>query len=418
MSPLRLLQGFGAGLTIASAMVLLWREFGAQKPAAMAVYGLTVYLASLLGPVVGGLLTAWLSWRALFLMNLPLGLTAAALGAWLLPRDRPAPAGPVRLDVVGLVLFLGSVAALSVVLDMGQYWGWLRSPFFVPWLAALVVLGAGFVLWGTLAAEPLINLRLFAVRNYALGIGIKAAFSINLYALLGLLSAYMIELRGYQWWQGALVLLPAFVTLSATTAASVSRVRYHRLRMGAGLALMALATWVMGAVDLYTDKRWLAALLGVWGAGAGLVVVPVMLTLFEGLTPAETLQAAGVYNITRMLPAFVVGATLVTVHTQRADAHFDRLRQRITHNRPLVSETRHHLAHHYAARGSSAGVQQKQAHATLGRWAHANAKAFAFQTVLRYLALVPALGVGLVWFVLHHRDAEDTEKTDKTGATH
>src|SRR5262249_6491201 len=218
-------------------MVLLWRAFGEEKPRAMALYGMAVYLAALAGPVIAGLLTAALSWRWIFYLNLPLGLVATVLAVGLLEADRPASAGPVPFDYVGLALFLAAILAMNVVLDMGQYWGWTTSPFFVPWLAALVVCGGAFVLWGVLARAPLIDLRLFAIRNYALGITIKAAFSINLYVLLGLLSAYMIALRRYQWWQGALVLLPAAAVFVLLVAGSVRWQTYRRVRMFAGMAL-------------------------------------------------------------------------------------------------------------------------------------------------------------------------------------
>jgi DHA2 family multidrug resistance protein len=407
MAPLRLLQGAGAGLTVSAGMVLLWRAFGEEKPRAMALYGLAVYLAALAGPVVAGLLTAALSWRWVFYLDLPLGLAAAARAVRLLEAERPAPAGPVPFDFVGLVLFLAAVAALNVVLDMGQYWGWATSPFFVPWLAALVICGGAFVLWGALARAPLIDLRLFAVRNYALGIAIKAVFSINLYVLLGLLSAYMIGLRRYQWWQGALVFLPAAAVFAVLAAGSVRWQSYRRGRMFAGMALMALATWSISAVDLYTDKRWLAAGVALWAAGAGLVLVPVMRTIFEGLTPAQTLHAAGVFNMTRLLPAYAAGALLAALLVQRADAHFDRLREDVTYNRPIVSETTRHLLRHYADRGSGLERSRQQARATLGRWVHANARAFALQTILRYLALVPVVGMGMVVFVRRPARAEN-----------
>jgi DHA2 family multidrug resistance protein len=368
----------------------------------MAAYGGAVYLAALAGAVVGGLVTYYTSWRWVFYLNLPVGLAVFAAGRRLLAPDRLLTPGPVPFDFVGLFFFLATVVSLVVVLDMGQYWGWATSPFFVPWLAALVLSGSAFVLWGVLAREPVINLRVCGVRNCGLGLAIKALFTVNLYALVAALSAYMIELRGYQWWQGALVVLPALAGLAATMLLGVrfGGAGGRKARMLAGFAVMAAATWWISSVDLYTDKRWLAAALGVWGAGAGLVVVPALLTIFEGLTPEETAHAAGLYNCTRLLPAVaVVTVLMLTLLQQRADTYFDTLRKDITYNRPVVSQTTRHVTRHFADRGGSAATSRKQAHALLSRWVHANARAYAFGAILKVLTIAPVLGAALVLFV-------------------
>lgn len=398
MAPWRLLQGVGAGLTLSGSMAVLFRAFAERRPTAMAVYGSGVFLAALSGAVLAGLITYAFSWRGIFLLNLPF----APLAAWLawreLPADRPAPAARVRFDWLGFGLFLATVATLIIVLDTGQYWGWLTSPFFVPWLAAFVFFAVAFALRGLLAAEPFIDLRLFGLRNFALGIILKAIFSSNLYALLVLLSLYMINLRHYQWWQGALVLLPAAVAF-AVTQGLAEKERGGRARMLVGFAVMAMATGLLANVDLYTDKRWLAAFLGLWGAGAGLAIVPVMRTIFDGLTDVQTLHCAGIYNMMRMLPEYIALSLLATLLVQGSDVQFNRLRQDITYNRPQVERTNAHLDRHFSERGSSRAVSQQQARALLGRWVHVNARAYAFQQVLAYLALATAGAVLVICVV-------------------
>ncbi len=401
MTPLRLVQGLGNGLLISTGMVLLWRAFPIHKELAMAVYGMGVYLSALAGAPLGGLLTTWVSWRLLFLLNLPLGVLVGLLAGWVLPPDQPADHPRPRFDWIGLGLLASLVVTISVVLDLGQYWGWLTSPFFIPWFAGLVVSLAAFVAWGVLAAAPLVNLRALAVRHFTLGLGIKVAFSINLYVLFGLLSGYAIGLRGYQWWHGSLVLLPAlaamFIALLAGTFWGTDGNR--KVRMFLGLALMALATGLLSVVDLYTAKGWQAVHLGVWGAGAGLVAGPALLTTFEGLSTEQTLRIAGVFNILRSLPVFLAGGILGTLLTRHTDAQFDVLRQTIRYNRPVVAETLGDSTSYFLRQGSSRALVGKQAHAALGRWVHANARAFALQEVLRRLALIPAAGLVLVLLV-------------------
>lgn len=399
MAPLRLVQGLGNGLVISVGMVLLWRAFPQGKEYAMALYGMAVFLPALTGATVGGLLTTFDSWRLIFLINLPLGLVLGVVAWWVLPKDEPAQSAP--LDWFGLFLLLGWIVTLSVVIDLGQYWGWLASPYFVPWFVGCLVFFVTLVGWGVWAETPLIGLRPLAVPHFALGVGIKVLFSINLYVLVGLLSGYAIELRGYQWWQGALVLLPGTITmlLSIVVGIVVGHLGNRRARMAIGLTAMAVATWLLGEVDVFTAREWAASCVALWGAGAGLVVGPALVTTFAGLSNEQTLRTAGVFNVLRSLPVFLVGGLLTTFLTQRTDAHFDYLRQTVRPNQPVVADAIRRSQSHFVRQGASTLHTTPQAHATLGRWAQANARAAAFRDVFRGLALIPAVGLLLVTLV-------------------
>jgi DHA2 family multidrug resistance protein len=401
MTPLRLVQGFGTGLLISAGMVMLWRAFPGRRGLAMALYGMAVYVPALAGAPLGGWLADRASWRLIFLLNLPAGALLGCVTWSLLPAEPPARSAPARMDWVGLALLLGWIVPLNVVLDRGQYWGWLASPVIVPWFVGLLVAFAAFVAWGVLRARPLINLRVLALPHFALGLGIKVLFSVNLYVLVGLLSGYMIQLRGYQWWQGATVLLAAVATMlfGIVFGTLVGNDGNRRLRMAGGLAVMALAVWMLAAVDVYTARGWQAARLALWGFGAGLVAGPALLTTFEGLSDEQILRTAGVFNICRSLPAFLVSGLLATYLTQRTDAHFDYLRQTVQHNQPAVGETLRDAEHHFLRQGYAALPAGKQAHVTLGQWTRANARAAAVRDVLTRLTLAPAAGVVLVLFV-------------------
>jgi len=401
MTPCRFVQGFGMGLTIASAMVIIWRSFPIHKELAMAIYGMAIYVPSILGASLGGLATAGLSWRLIFLANPPLGALIAVLAWRLLPYEKPEGNGKARFDGIGVALLATSVVTINVVLDMGQYWGWFSSRFFAPWFVAAAAACAGFFIWGFSAAHPLINLRTLAMRRFGLGLGIKVAYSINLYVMISLLASYMINLRGYQWWQGALIIFAALATMIVALlfGIRIGTDANRRLRMFAGLTLMAVTTWQLGVVDVYTAKTLQAAILAVWGVGAGLVCGPALLTTFEGMTNEQTLDTAGVFNIARSLPSFIIGALLVTLLARHTDVNFDWLRLNISHNRPIVEESLRDGTSHMVEQGSAHTVAVKQTHALLGKWVKANSRAYAFQDAFRLLALAPCVGLLLVLVV-------------------
>src|SRR5262249_12621434 len=156
-----------------------------------------------------------------------------------------------------------------------------------------------FVLWGIYRSRPLINLRVLAWPHFSLGLSIKILFSINLYLLVHLLSGYMIQLRGYQWWQGGQVLLAGVTTmlLGILVGIGVGNDGNRRLRMSYGLLLMCLAVVLLAQVDVFTAREWQAARVALWGFGAGLVAGPALLTTFEGLSDEECLRTAGIFNV-------------------------------------------------------------------------------------------------------------------------
>jgi DHA2 family multidrug resistance protein len=393
LAPLRLVQGYGMGLVVAAAMLILWRSFPRHKEWAMGMYAIGVYSSSLLGPTTGAFLVSVANWRWIFLGNLPVGLLLAWLGWRLLPADRPT-GNPAPFDSIGLLLLAAWIATLNVVLDMGQYWGWTRSPTFVSWLAAFVVSFSLFIAWGLLHRHPLISLWPFRNRVFTVGLVVKMIYSINLYVVLSLLSAYMSKLRGYQWWEGGLVILPASLFMVAAILLGLlwGSNADRKARIVVGLLAMAAITWRLSYVDLYTSKMVLAALLMPWGIGAGLVVAPIIVTIFENVSLEEAANGAGIFNILRAIPAFVYGAIAVTLLTQNADWYFDLYRRDVSHNRPIVTATTKRLEDHFRGRGVSRGEGKKLAHATLGRWVHANAKADAFENAFQTLALVTLLG--------------------------
>jgi MFS transporter, DHA2 family, multidrug resistance protein len=401
LAPFRLIQGFGNGLIISVGMVLIWRAFPVDKGLAMALYGMSIYLPAVAGAVLGGLLATLLTWRLAFFLMLPLGLLAA-LAAWIaLPADRPRDPQRTGFDWVGLGFLLTWITTMSVVLDLGQYWGWLASPQFAPWLVGLILGFVCFVLWGVLAKAPLINLRVLAHRNFTLGLAIKMLFSIDLLVLLSMLTNYMINLRGYQWWQASYILAPTCATMfgGILLGSLFGTDRNRKLRIAAGLAIMAAGTAAFGTIDLYTAKGLMGTYLACWGAGAGLVIGPALLTAFESLSQEETLHAAGFFNIARSLPAFIMGSILAILLTQHTDAQFDVLRQDIRFNRAIVELTLSQASGHFTTHGSSPSITGKQAHAFVGKWVHANARVFALQGILSYLALVPMAGLALVPFI-------------------
>ena len=400
MAPFSLLAGFASGLVLCAGMLVLWRAFRGDNEVAMTVYGIGVYLSSLAGIVTGGLLLYWTgSWRLLLWMQVPLGLVSAWLAARYIVHDDPkAGTSPPRFDYWGMLFFSAFVATMIGALYFGHYWGWFISPYFAPWGLGWLVSTAAFVGWGFFAARPLINLRPLTQRNFGLGLVVKALLAINLFVLTWMLSSYMIELRGYQWWQTALVFLPALITAAFAMLAGArwGGDRSRRGRIFVGVLITALMTFKLAESDLYTSKFVTTTWLAIWGAGFGIAIGPTMFTVFYGLPKEVDTSPAGVFNIFRMLPVFFVNSLLVIALTTWTDTEFHRLRKDIIYERPLVTETVNRLAAQAGEFGNDSPRVHAQPHAMLGHWVHKNARVFALEEVLRLLALITALNLLLI----------------------
>ena len=172
----RILQGAGGGGLQPSVQAILLDTFPASRRGmAMAVYGMAVLVAPVLGPTLGGWITDNYSWRWIFYINLPVGIISLILTQIVL-RDPPymiaqraAQRGkPIRIDFIGLFLIALGLASLEVVLDKGQESDWFGSNFIIV-LATIAVLAlVAAVVWELSHPAPMVNLRLFGERNFML----------------------------------------------------------------------------------------------------------------------------------------------------------------------------------------------------------------------------------------------------------
>jgi hypothetical protein len=124
-----------------------------------------------------------------------------------------------------------------------------------------------------------------------------------------------------------------------------------------------------------------------------------MVTVFDGFTPAQIGTTGGVFNLSRFMPAFVIGASLSIFLSRNTDAQADRLRLSIANNRPVVSQTLRRLERELQPRRTTFHEDGKLALAALGPWIQLNARAFAYQEILKYLALFTASGLAFVLVV-------------------
>jgi EmrB/QacA subfamily drug resistance transporter len=298
----RVVQGVGGAILFAVSLALVAQEFpaGRERASAMAVYGATIGLAVAVGPLVGGVLTDWLGWEAIFLVNVPIGAVALAATCLKLRESRDPAAS--RIDWAGLLTFSGSLFLLVLGLLRGNDEGW-GSPLIVSLLAGSAALMALFVVAERVVREPMIELGLFRRRSFT-GVQIAAfAVSGSMFALYLYLTLYLQSILGYTPLEAGLRYLPITITIflaAPIAGALISRVRAE-LIMAAGLAVCGTGLMLMSGLDAESD--WTALLAGFVVAGAGVGLLnPVIADASVSVVPKERSgMAAGINDTFRQV---------------------------------------------------------------------------------------------------------------------
>ncbi len=296
----RVLQGVAGGLLVPSGQTIVGRAAGSRHMGAvMNTAGIAVVLAPAVGPALGGLLIAGLSWRWLFLVNLPIGLVVLVVAARILPRDEPADAGP--LDAIGLVLLASGLPLVIYGLIQASQQRSLAAPAVLATLP-LGVLALAAYLAHALRSRPgrpqLLDLGLFANRTYAAAQLSVFFCGASLYGGLIVLPLYYQILRGRDVKQTGLLLL-------AYGAGSVMSLRLGGVltdRMGGGLTavlglgITILATLPFTILDAHASLLLVETLQLLRGVGVSFAGLPVMSSAYavvhrESL-PDATVQAS------------------------------------------------------------------------------------------------------------------------------
>jgi EmrB/QacA subfamily drug resistance transporter len=270
----RAIQGLGAGMLQAMGPAIVARTFGpGERGRALGLNAISVSVGLTLGPALGGLLTEFATWRAIFLINLPVGVVAILWAARTLPLERPG--GAQSFDLPGAALGSTATFALLLALIEGQSWGW-TSPAIVGLIVAFLVLGIGFVWVELRANQPMIDLALFRIRSFAAGNASLVIAFAGLFTATFLLPFLLQDAAGYSPVEAGLMLtpIPIATALVAPFSGVLSDRIGPRLPATAGIALMSVGLFSLARLPTgfgVPDLAWRLALIGI---GQGMFVSP------------------------------------------------------------------------------------------------------------------------------------------------
>ncbi len=339
MIAFRAAQGFLGGAMIPTVFATSFTLFPPEKRAGVAVLiGLVATAAPTLGPTVGGYLTQAFSWHWLFLINLAPGVLVATIAWLLVDVDRPNRALLLGFDYAGLLLMALFLGSLEYVMEEGPRNDWFEDRVILAF-TAICVTSAALFFWRVLAyRNPIVELRAFADRNFAVGSLFSFILGIGLYGSVYVIPLYLAEVRGFNSLQiGEVMFVTGFFQmLSAPLAGALSRKLDLRLMLAIGLALFGLGLYLTTFMTAEWGFVELLLPQALRGSSLMLCFLPIN-TLALGTLPPEKLKnASGLYNLTRNLGGAIGLAAINTVLTERQQFHWNRLAADVNLGRPGV----------------------------------------------------------------------------------
>jgi EmrB/QacA subfamily drug resistance transporter len=317
----RVLQGVGGGMLSPVAFSTLWRAFPPEersKAAGIMVVPAAVAPAS--GPVIGGLLLKYASWEWIFLVNIPIGITALII-SFVYLKEHTEP-NPGRFDPFGFALSASGFASLLYALSQAGDKGFTNSGVLGFGVAGLALIAA-FVFVELRTAQPMLDVRIFTNRLFR---ACNLAWLVTMFAFGSMIFLLTLELqaeRGLSALESGLVTftMALGVMFIAQPASRIYRVIGPRRMIAVGLAVSGATYLALAYVDLGTSTWTLRALMLVRGLGFGVVLVPLQAATYATVSPAQTGRATAVYNAASQFASSLGVAVAASILTSRLAHH-------------------------------------------------------------------------------------------------
>ncbi len=403
----RAVQGAGGGALQPLSQAILLESFPPKKRGlAMALFGLGVVVAPVLGPTLGGWLTDTYSWRWAFYINIPVGILAIMMITRYVQDPsyiRDARAG--RFDRIGFGLLALWLALLQIILDKGQEDDWFGASW-IRWATFILIVSfVAFIIWEVRRHAPLVNLRVFRNRNFAFGCLLIALFGAAIYGLVTLLPLFYQELLGYTALNAGIAVSPrglGAIVAMPMIGLLTSRID-NRYLIGFGFFLFAVCSLWFAHVDLQISQWTLLWPIILSGFGSGCVFVPLSTTAMAELRNEEIGNASGLYNLLRNIGGSIGISVVNTIVARHEQVHRAEMVHWIDPTRPALQQQLHGiqslLTQSNGPAGPALSAQSDRAIGIIDGLVNQQARLWSYVDDFRYLAFACFLCVPVVFML-------------------
>ena len=321
----RILQGFGGGGLLPVSQAILLENFRPhERGKAMAVFGLVIVIAPIIGPVIGGWITENWSWPYIYFINLPIGILALVLSkAFIYDPPYVQKQIGVKADFLGFFLLTLFLASLQIVLDKGNNADWFNSTW-ICWLSFVALLsGILFFISQVKNKEALTDLSVFKDKNYFLGTFVQIIMQGVLLASLAILPQFLQSLLGYDALQSGMSMMPRGIGafLAMALCATMSNKIDNRLLVVIGLVLMGGAGWMLGTLNLEIAPINIAIPNILYGLGLGLAMIPIITLSMATIKNEQMTNASGLQNLLKNIGGAFGTSIVATLLSRGSQKH-------------------------------------------------------------------------------------------------
>ena len=395
----RALQGLLGASMIPTVFTSSFHYFeGPKRVYSAAVIGTIASVAPTLGPVIGGWITDTLNWHWLFYVNLIPGTIITLLIPFLVRIDEPDLSLLKGADYVGIALMATFLGTLEYVLEEGTRWNWFDDATIrtCAWISG--VSGALFMVRSLTVARPVVDLRAFKNRNFAIGCFLSFTTGIGIFATIFLTPLFLGYVRGYSAWQTGMAIFSTGVASLIGVPLYILLARRFDTRwlMMAGLASFGVAMWSYSFItSLWGGDQlfWPQVLRGL----PQVFAVAPSVTLGLGSLPPDRLKyASGLFNMMRNLGGAVGIAVCAAILNDRTNFHFDAIAAHLTPANNAMMRFMAATQQHFAALPGSLDQGRTAALKQLFRLAYREAQTLAFADAFRAIMAAFAIATVLV----------------------
>ncbi len=338
----RVLQGVtGGGLQPLSQAVLLEEYPPEERGKAMALFGMGIVAAPILGPTLGGWITDTFSWRWVFYINLPVGITSLILISLYVHDPAYVRRGKLRADFLGFGMLAVGMGALQIMFDKGQQEDWFNSDLIVALAVVSVALLAGFILRELTVDQPIVQLNLFKYRSFSVGVVLVTVLGFVLFGSVVLLPLFMQTLLGWTATTAGLWTSPRAVG----TALCMPLVGYllgkawdGRWMLGFGFLVGGLSLLGLSHMSLQSGTWDILVWLILQGVGMSFIFVPLTTMTMDPIPKQVTGYATSLYAVTRNIGSSIGISFVTTMLARRTQFHQSMLAAHVTPYDPSVQQ--------------------------------------------------------------------------------